>query len=246
MICQALTQQLMKVRVLGKSKNVTVRNTALYFSTGNNLRLTGDMPRRAVVGRLDAGVERPEDREFTTEDPIETLKRERPRHVTAVLTILRAYLVAGAPEKSRPLGGFEEWSRLVRDALIWLGEPDPVETIERVREHDPQQEARAAVLDQWNAVLHTKRVSAKDVIDAATAYDPIGAAGDRRQFYHPEFREALLIVAGDAGHINSLRLGRWLGANKGKIVNGLRIISDGFNRGIARYRLQRQTGNGWE
>jgi hypothetical protein len=134
LLCQALTQRILKLRVLGQSKNVAVPNVGLYFATGNNLRLIGDTPRRSAVGRLDAQVERPENRKFATEDPVNTLKRERPKYVAACLTVLRAYIVAGAPEQSRPLGGFEEWSRLVRDALIWLGEPDPLATMERTRQ----------------------------------------------------------------------------------------------------------------
>jgi putative DNA primase/helicase len=162
LLCQALTQRILKPRVLGQSKNVAVPNAALYFATGNDLRLTGDMPRRAIVGRLDAGMERPEDHEFTTEDPVDTLQRERPRFDAACLTILRAYIVAGAPEQSHPLGGFEEWSRLVRDALIWLGEPDPLDTMGHTRGQDPRREALAAVLDQWSGVLQHRRVSAKE------------------------------------------------------------------------------------
>lgn len=162
MICQALTQQLLKVRVLGKSKNVTVPNMATYFATGNNLQLTGDAPRRSSVGRLDAGVERPEQREFTTEDPINTLKRERGKYVAACLTILRAFVAAGAPEQALPLGSFEEWSHLVRDALIWLGEPDPLGTMARVREEDPKRETLAAILQQWHANVGTDRVQRRD------------------------------------------------------------------------------------
>ena len=245
LLCQALTQSLLKPRVLGQSKNVTVPNAALYFATGNNLRLTGDMPRRASVGRLDAGAERPENREFTTEDPVNTLKRERPRYVAACLTILRAYIVAGAPGQVRPLGGFEEWSRLVRDTLIWLGEPDPLFTMERTREQDPQREALTAVLNQWSAVLQNKRVTAKQLIDTATDFDVKESFDAKRRFLHPEFREALLIVAADAGHINSRRLGRWLSDNQGKIVDGLRLIIDGHSGGVALYRLQKQTAHGW-
>lgn len=244
-ICQALTQKFLKVRVLGRSKNVTVPNLALYFATGNNLLLTGDMPRRAIVGRLDAGVERPEEREFMTENPVETLKRERPRYVAATLTVLRAFIIEGRPEQARPLGGFEEWSRLVRDALIWAGEPDPVGTTERIREQDPKRAALAAVLAQWSAIIGTKRISAKELIDRATDFDDNDCSGMRR-FCHPEFREALLAVAGDAGHINSRRLGIWLNANKQKIIDGLRIIADGITEGIARYRLQQLCGGRWE
>jgi putative DNA primase/helicase len=245
-ICQALTQRLVDVRVLGKSKLVTVPNAALFFATGNNLLLIDDMPRRAVIGRLDARTERSELREFETEDPVVTLKRERPRYVAAALTVLRAFIAAGGPEQRKQLGSFEEWSRLVRDALIWVGEPDPVHTMERVREQDPQRAALAAVLEQWNAIVGTKRASAKELIDHAIEFDPKNRGLDVRRFRYPEFREALLAVAGDAGNINSRRLGKWLSTNKDRIVNSLRIIADGTTEGIARYRLQRLVEGRWE
>ena len=41
LVCQVLTQSLVKVRVLGLSKLVTVPNIPLYFATGNNLRTRG-------------------------------------------------------------------------------------------------------------------------------------------------------------------------------------------------------------
>jgi putative DNA primase/helicase len=238
---------LVKVRILGLSKMVTVPNAATYFATGNNLTFVGDMTRRGVRARLDAGVERPELREFTTEDPVETVKRERPKYVAVCLTILRAYIVAGAPEQTRPLGSFEDWSRLVRDALVWLGEADPVDTMERSRTEDPRREALAAVLAQWSAVLGPARVSVKDVIDKATDFDCAqgGLDFNRRSFLHPEFREALLTVAGDSGNINGRRLGKWLSRAKGEIVNGLRIVADGTLEGIARYRLHRLHDDEW-
>jgi hypothetical protein len=72
-----------------------VTNGTLIFATGNNLKLYGDMLRRGLIARLDAGVERPELRAFTREDPVHVLKRERGLYVTAALTALHAYNVAG-------------------------------------------------------------------------------------------------------------------------------------------------------
>ena len=48
----------------------------------------------------------------------------------AGLTVLRAFVVAGRPglDKLTPFGRFEDWSNLVRGALVWLGEPDPAKT----------------------------------------------------------------------------------------------------------------------
>jgi RepB DNA-primase from phage plasmid len=175
-------------------------------------------------------------------------KRGRPQYVADCLTVLRAYIVAGAPEQTRPLGSFEGWSRLVRDALVWLGEADPVEAMERTRTEDPLREALAVVLTQWRALLGLHRVSVKEVIEKATDYDPPGNGIDfnRRRFLHPEFREALLAVAGDNGSINGKRLGKWLSANKGKVVSDLRVVSDGIVEGVGRYRLQHFRDGQWE
>ena len=140
LLCQTATQHFIKVRVLGFSKSVLIVNTALLFATGNNLKLYGDMLRRGLICRLDAGEERPELRTFEQEDPERALKRERGRYAVAALTVLRAYIIAGRPIRRQPLGGFEGWSDLVRNALLWLGEEDPVETVESARAEDPERQ----------------------------------------------------------------------------------------------------------
>jgi hypothetical protein len=49
------------------------------------------------------------------------------------LTVLRAFHVAGRPSATVPLGSFEDWSTWIRDALIWLGQPDPCATMEKIK-----------------------------------------------------------------------------------------------------------------
>lgn len=58
LLCQAMTQTSLKVRILGKSMNAEVPSYAMMFATGNNLTLEGDMTRRPIRATLDAGVER--------------------------------------------------------------------------------------------------------------------------------------------------------------------------------------------
>jgi hypothetical protein len=231
LLCQCLTQEVVEVRPLGKSELIKVPNTASFFSTGNNLVVADDMIRRTVIGALDPQCERPELREFTTEDPVKIVKRDRPKYVVAALTIVRAFIVAGRPRQTQPLGSFEEWSGLVRDALIWLGEPDPVATMERARREDPQLKALAEVIARWSEAIGTGEFTVKQVIDRATDLMPTkGPRGlnfnnlAHREFMFPEFREALLVVAGENGSVNSKRLGKWLGRSKGRIVKGMRIM----------------------
>jgi hypothetical protein len=167
-ICTALTQAQLKPRPLGRSELVQVANTALYHSTGNNLLVEGDATRRVLVSRLDARVERPELRSFTF-NAIAEVREQRPALVVAALTVIRAFLLSGAGERTTaPLGGFEAWDALVRDALLWLGEPDPVDSMENVRKSDPHHSDLKALLTAWYAAFGDKEVLAREVIATAT------------------------------------------------------------------------------
>jgi hypothetical protein len=57
----------------------------------------------------------------------------------------------------------------------------------------------------------------------------------RREFAFPEFREALLEIAGQGGVISGKRVGNWLRVVKGRIVDGMRIES-GLREGYWRLR----------
>ena len=129
---QALTQQWANLRILGQSKAIRVRCAALITATGNNLVIKGDLTRRSVVCRLDPKVERPELRQYGY-DPIADAKDNRGELVGAALTILRAYHVAGRPNRPPRLQSFEQWSDTVRGALVWLGAGDPAATMDRLR-----------------------------------------------------------------------------------------------------------------
>src|SRR5450432_2687442 len=153
--------------------------------------------RRAVMCTMDPGVERPELRVFNC-NPLEMVRADRDKYVIAVLTILRAFHLAGRPVQISPLGSFSEWSSWIRDALIWLGEADPCETMEKVRQNDPKLGA-VIVISQWADVIgYDKRVTTKDLIDYAIPKIDEGypVPYSKQEFAHPELREALLIVAG--------------------------------------------------
>ncbi|MEZ5784752.1 MAG: PriCT-2 domain-containing protein [Rhizobiaceae bacterium] len=235
LLCQTMTQTSLKVRILGKSVNAEVPSNAAIFATGNNLTFEGDMTRRAIRATLDAGVERPELRAFDR-DPLAVVTAKRGDYVAAGLTILRAYDIAGRPEMRAPLGSFTNWSRRVRDALIRLGEADPCDTMEGMRGADPKLEALNTVLEQWREVIGMDRVSVREIIERATDQRP--QLFGRSEFIHPEFREALLRVAGEGGAFNGRRLGKWIGGQQNRIVGGLRLVSAGVSAGRARWRLE--------
>jgi len=240
LLCQAMTQTSLKVRILGKSMNAEVPSNATLFATGNNLTLIGDMTRRAIRATLDAGVERPELRAFDR-DPLAMVMQHRGDYVAAGLTILRAFHVAGRPEQTVPLGSFTAWSGWVRDALIWLDEADPCETMEGMRGADPKLEALRSALEEWRSVIGTDRVTVREIIERAAAQQT--QLFGKPEFVNPEFREALLRVAGEGGAINGLRLGKWLSQHQNRVVSGHRIVAAGSSGNRAYWQLQVVIGN---
>jgi hypothetical protein len=245
-LCRALTQPVVRARILGRSQAPELPTNACITATGNNLALVGDMTRRAVLCRLDAGWERPELRRFAR-NPVREARADRGRYLAAALTVLRAYHVAGRPQQPDALGSFEEWSGWVRGALLWLGQADPVGTMAQARELDPKLDALVAVTAQWWAVIGAGSVSVRDVVDRAMEQRTALGAGAsypaRREYAHPDLREALLAVAGEGGAVNSRRLGKWLASNQDRIVHGLRLVRQGLSGGILQWRLERAAGS---
>ena len=236
LFCQIMTQTSLKIRILGRSVNAEVPSNSAIFATGNNLRFEGDMIRRALRATLDPGVERPELRAFES-NPINMVNQARGEYVTAGLTILRAFQLAGRPNQRIPLGSFEDWSSWVRDALIWLGEADPCDTMEEMRSADPKLESLTVLLEQWNAVVGESPISVRELIEVANEQVPQKFA--KTEFVSPELREVLLMIAGDRSEINSRRLGKWIGGQQGRIVGGRKIITATVSAGNKRWRIQR-------
>lgn len=237
-LCAMLTQTIVRARILGRSEAPELPSNSFVTATGNNLRLVGDMSRRAVLCQLDPKIERPELRTFPSA-PDAMIKADRARFLIAALTILRAYHVAGRPNPPHPLASYSDWSGWVRGALIWLGKADPVESVEEVRSLDPARSALLAVVAQWQVVVGTGSVTVGDLIDLACSRKPaLGGGAHHYEFIHSELREALLEVAGSKGNINNVRLGKWLAGNKDRLVEGCRIVCDGVSRGLTRWRLE--------
>lgn len=123
----ALTATTWEDRLLGQTEMVRLPLRAVWLATGNNLGFQRTLGRRVIPIDLDARVEHPEDRtEFQHRDLGAYVRAVRPELVGAALTMLRAFLAAGAPaHKGTRLGSFEQWDDVVRSCVIWAGLADP-------------------------------------------------------------------------------------------------------------------------
>lgn len=193
----------------------------MLFVTGNNIRITGDLIRRVLTCNLDAAVERPELRKFSL-DPVRRVTDDRGRYIAAAITIARSYTAAGRPLAGTllPLAGFTQWSSVVREPLIWLGQEDPVSCMEQARKLDPERAACSELVRLWENVIGLdQRVTAAEIIKSANELK------SQNEFQVPRLRELLIEQAGDnKGGIDARRLGRWLQQINGRIYDGFRII----------------------
>lgn len=235
LLCMALTQDVLSLRLLGQSKNVQVPAAAAIFATGNNLTIQGDVTRRALLCRLDPKVERPETRAFPF-DPVDQALERRGEAVVAALTLLRAHFLAGRPRPKgmEPLGSFEEWSSVIRDAIVWAGGSDPTVSIADARASDPERAQLEAVLTAWSETPELTGEGAVTVKAIITEAMEIVEGGKlKREALH----DALLQVAGVKGSLNSWRLGKWLTRVKGKIVGNRKILQGANRSGVATWAL---------
>jgi putative DNA primase/helicase len=237
LLCQAVTQTRLSIRILGFSEDRDVTVSALLTMNGNNLVLQGDMPRRSVRCEMDAKVERPELRVFTGPNIQTEFRRRRGEFVMALLIILRAYQVSGGASTKPALGNFEMWSRWVRDALIWLGEADPCDSTEVIHAGNPDRQKHEAVVLAWRDQFGLARlVTVRDLIEAATP----GQFLLQQPSTNQRLYDALLAVAMDQRRHDSIsndRLGRWLNKVSGKYEQGMRIVRAGSANGYPRWQL---------
>ena len=126
----ALTGTRWQDRVLGSSQMIDLPLLVTWLASGNNVVLRADTSRRALHIRLRSNIESPESRTgFRYPNVRAYVRANRGKLLSAALTILRAWFVAGRPKAKLPAwGSFEDWSGVVRQAIVFAGQPDPAAT----------------------------------------------------------------------------------------------------------------------
>jgi putative DNA primase/helicase len=197
-LCQIIERPVVAVRPLGQSTFTKVESRASCFATGNNIQLVGDMTRRVLLCSLDPDVERPELRVFHS-NPFDAVLADRGKYVAAALIVVRAYVVAGCPGVLPPLASFEDWSRMVRSALVWLGRPDPCDTMNKARAEDPITSSLTNLFTSWHVAAGSAPQTVGAIKDIASLNDSFG------RLLHGNLREALSTSQTTAGAVSTRR-----------------------------------------
>lgn len=221
-----LTATTWKDRLLGVMATVSAPARAVWWATGNNIILGGDLSRRTLHIRLESPLENPEERSnFTHPELLRWVDANRCRLVASGLTILRAYTLAGSPYSGPLWGSFEEWSRLVPGALVWAGASDPLLARASIEPAMDEEKRALVVLIAGLQRLAQRPISARAIVDALyPTHDPhdgpLAPDGydDLRDVIEQETRSPT------GRKPEARRLGKWLQRVRGRVVGGRRVI----------------------
>ena len=167
-----ITSRSFEDRSLGHLKQLSAPNDTCWLVTGNRISLAPDMARRCLHLRLQSNSEKPHLRGgFRYPNLLEHARQGRGELLSSALIILKAYALAGMPEVGLvPWGSFEEWSRIVRGALVWSGLSDPALTRNELEEDaDEGATEHARLVEGWhqlqNAVGKEDGMTVKEALD---------------------------------------------------------------------------------
>jgi len=207
-----LTSETVTERMLGSNKMVTVSTAALIVGTGNNVSPVRDMNRRVVTISLVPQTASPATLAYNG-NPVAAVRKGRGRYVAMALTIVGAWEKAGRPKADvLPIASFDEWSDRCRHPLLWLGEPDPAQSLLDQLTDDPDAETLGLFLHAWHTAFGSKPTMVREVLGRAGGYNDSGLS---------DALDDLPIK--DAREISPSRLGWYLRKNTNRVANGLML-----------------------
>ncbi len=210
-INRMLTSEVITERVLGASKILKLSTRTLVLGSGNNVGPVRDLTRRVITIHLDARTANPALLKYKKR-PAEMVRGERPRFITAALTIIMAWRAAGMPRSPvQHIASYgDAWADHCRHPLIWLDQPDPARSLIDQVCSEPDSDALGELLLQWHNRFGDKSVTLRGALEASLNIIDL------------PLREAIedLPIFGREG-INHGKLGWYLRKNVNRIVHGL-------------------------
>ena len=218
----------------------------LFFTlTSNNASLCRDLARRFVRVRIDAGVEVPQARTFPFQ-PDEAALTGRMDIARAAISLMRGFIAEGMPRIAANDAGFPEWTRLIRNAVLWVHQQglDVESGMGIVGDPAHSLVAPPSVEDPKVAALRmlVKGVSQQFANNVFRACDISkicrrlpGQLGESEHL----IRESLLDLHPGRQEMGTIVVGRLLSRMRDQIVDGVRMVSVGLDRnGVSLFRLQ--------
>ncbi|MEU5077070.1 bifunctional DNA primase/polymerase [Streptomyces asoensis] len=168
-----LTSEVWGDRVLGATSKVTMPNDRLWIVTGNALRTGGDNGRRVLWVRLDPDCPDPDQRDnFTIGDLRPWLRHNASTLVAALVTLVRAWVAAGAPRVRVRKGDYSEWASLMAGLLDFLGVEGWMADRSEARDQDDELQEWALFLEMWRETYGTEPLATGALIKGLPNHVP--------------------------------------------------------------------------
>lgn len=236
-LAAVLTAKLWTDRVLGRSENVTLPNSATWILTGNNLSLDSELARRSMRIRLDSNVERPWERNgFKHPDLIEWMQNNRGEIVTAILTLINNWVANGMPKGKFRLGSFESWSTTIGGIL----DVNKIDGFMGNRQNfydvaDSTLQLWGEFIEIWHSWYGDVLVGTKDlfpIADSDTTYK--GKDG----IIHSGLGILDELLTSNSARTRKIQLGKLLADRTGQVMGNYKIVSMGTKKRAAQFKLQ--------
>ena len=226
-LCGFATAATYSDRRLGASERPTLPNRCTVIMSGNNITPASDMARRSIVTRLVVDAETARGREFEIPDIKAYVSANRSRLLVDALTVMVAYAQAAPTGMPKPLESFEQYSRIARDPLVWLGVGDAVETQQTETEDDV-----APLREAFDLLARYPKFGGKDSFaarDLAAECDQMVAGSELK---------AAIEAAGCSDASSPVKVGYWLRAHRDRVAAGRKLMQCGTPHGSAQWRLR--------
>ncbi|MCW2767970.1 MAG: hypothetical protein JWO11_3929 [Nocardioides sp.] len=235
-------------RLLGKNEVANLTNDRLWVVTGNNVHIGGDLERRTLWVTINANMERPEERTaFTIPDLESWVRTHRGDLLWALLTVIRAWVVAGRPTPPQATtDSFGLWVAVLRGILAHASLGDTVGEVGHAdsaqSKADPEDEEWAAFLAAVRRVFGPEVWTTRELLDRTSdVEEPLrtgrGEAFKREWLLSDELPGDLVEKYHRSPATVTKSLGRWLGHRDQRWAGGLSVQKVGDRRDSKLWRV---------
>jgi hypothetical protein len=244
-----LTTDTVSDRTLGRNDQfMQVPNDRLWAMTGNNAQIGGDLARRTLRITIDPRVPNPESRTGFKCHPILWTRENRAEYITALLTVARAWVVAGRPmPEVKRSDDYAVWVKTIRGILEFAGFPGTFSNAEQRKERSAEDEEWAifleAIVDSFGTetAFTSKELYAQIMGNSfgkpiGTPIDPMMLPGDLAEKFGSW---------NDAGKFVK-SLGLWLKNRIGRYAGDLKVAdlgkgTTGSRKNVQIYQIERSS-----
>lgn len=237
------------LRPLGESRVKTMPWSAITLFSGNNMTMSADMARRAMVSRIVSSLESPSKRpasDFMHPNLLTWIEANRPRLVRALLLILRAFWVSAEKPDCGIRGSFEAWSQIIPGAIVYAGGPNVIkawaEETGAGAGGDEMSAAHSVLMASWPFDVESK---ASDVLAFAFKDEFAISRGDMAPDGKEDLREAIRVLCKSPIHVPKAGpFGIAMSKLREKIRDGKSIMRTIDRKGVAMWSVTgRKPGN---